>query len=191
MTAPTSPSTAALEHQLAWNDRLQDWLDGDQSPAETAALQAHMADCAMCRARAAELQELDSKLRSAAPRLALDDSFDAKLFAQIDAIDDSQRAEARRRIEQELQQNLQALASGWRRALLFVVPGVIAGVALALGLAWWLADADLMRTLIAQSAAEFGSNNSGQVQLITMTMLGAGIGGVIARWLASVAEPQA
>jgi anti-sigma factor RsiW len=190
MSTPTSPSTAALEHQLAWNDRLQDWLDGDLSAADTAKLQAHMADCAMCRERAAELQELDRELSSAAPRLALDDSFDAKLFAQIDAIDDSQRAEARSRIEQELQQNLQALARGWRRALLFVIPGVIAGVALALGLAWWLADADLMHTLIVQSAAEFGSNNSGQVRLITMTLLGAGVGGVIARWLANVAEPS-
>jgi anti-sigma factor RsiW len=77
MTAPTSPSTAALEHQLAWNDRLQDWLDGDLSASDTAKLQAHMADCAMCRARAGELQELDSKLRSSAPRLVLDDAFDA------------------------------------------------------------------------------------------------------------------
>ncbi len=41
-------------------------------------------------------------------------------------------------IEQELQQNLHALARGWRRALLFVVPGVVAGVALAFALAWWL-----------------------------------------------------
>lgn len=191
MTAPTPQAAAALEHQLAWNDRLQDWLDGDLSTADTAKLQAHMAGCAMCRARADELRELDSKLRSAAPRLALDDAFDAKLFAQIDAIDDSQRAEARRRVEQELQQNLQALARDWRRALLFVVPGLIAGVALALGLAWWLADADLMRMLIAQSAAEFGSNSSELVRLITLTLLGAGIGGVMARWLASVAEPQA
>ena len=67
-------------------------------------------------------RQLDRSLRSAAPRLALDDAFDAKLFAQIDAIDDSKRAEARQRIEQELQQNLQALARGWRRALLFIVP---------------------------------------------------------------------
>jgi anti-sigma factor RsiW len=191
MTAPTSNSTATREHELAWNDRLQDWLDGDLEAADAAALQAHMADCAMCRSRAVELQELDSKLRSTAPRLALDDAFDAKIFAQLDVIDDSQRAAARSRIEQELQQNLQALARGWRRGLLFVVPGVIAGVALALALAWWLADANLMRTLIAQGAAEFGSNNSEQIRLITMTLLGAGVGGVIARWLASVAEQSA
>ena len=94
----------------------------------------------------------------------------------------------RQRIEQELQQNLQALQRGWRRALLFIVPGVIAGVALAFALAWWLNDAGLMHTLIVQSAAEFGSNNSSQVQLIAMTLLGAGLGGTLARWLASVVE---
>jgi anti-sigma factor RsiW len=175
-------------HHLEWNDRLQDWLDGDLNPADAAALQAHIADCAECRARADELQSLDRSLRSAAPRLTLDDAFDAKLFAQIDAIDDSKRAETRQRIEQELQQNLQALARGWRRALLFIVPGVVAGVALAFALAWWLTDAGVMQTLIVQSAAEFGSDNSGQVRLITMTLLGAGLGGLLARWLASVVE---
>ena len=180
--------SAASEHELAWNDRLQDWLDGDLDAADTVALQAHISDCALCRARAEELQALDRSLRSAAPQLALDEAFDAKIFAQLDAVDDSQRAEARRRIEQELQQNLQALARGWRRAFLFVVPGVIAGVALAFALTWWLADAGVMHTLIAQSAAEFGSDNSGQVRLIATTLLGAGLGGMIARWLASVVD---
>ena len=188
MTTPTARPVDAREHHLEWNDRLQDWLDGDLDAADAAALQAHMADCVTCRARADELQALDRSLRSASARLALGEAFDAKIFAQLDSIDDSQRAEARRRIEQELQQNLQALARGWRRAFLFVVPGVIAGVALAFALTWWLADAGVMHTLIAQSAAEFGSDNSGQVRLIATTLLGAGLGGMIARWLASVVE---
>jgi len=175
-------------HDIEWNDRLQDWLDGDLDAADAATLQAHMADCAECRARAAELQSLDRSLRSAAPRRVLDDSFDAKIFAQIETIDDSQRAAARQRIEQELQQNLQALARGWRRAVWFIVPGVIAGVALAFALTWWLADASVMRALIVESAAEFGSGNSGQVQLIATTLVGAGLGGLIARWLATVLE---
>ena len=175
-------------HDIEWNDRLQDWLDGDLDAADAAALQAHMAGCAACRARADELQALDRSLRSAAPRLALDDAFDAALFAQIDAVDESKRAEARQRIEQELQQNLQALARGWRRALLFIIPGVIAGVALAFALTWWMNDAGVMRALIAQSAAEFGPGNSGQVQLIATTLLGAALGGLIARWLATVVE---
>ena len=72
-------------------------------------------------------------------------------------IDESQRAEARRRLEQELQQNLQALARGWRRALLFIVPGVIAGIALASASRGGWTMRDVMHTLIVQSAAEFGA----------------------------------
>lgn len=188
MTAPDTPSSAAQEHHLEWNDRLQDWLDGDFDGADAAALEAHMAGCALCSARAEQLQELDSSLVSAAPRLALDSAFDAKLFAQLDAIDETKRAEARRRVEQELQRDLRTLARGWHRALLFMVPGVVAGIALALGLASWLSDANVMHTLIVQSAAEFGPGNTSQVQLIAMAVLGASVGGVVARWLASVAE---
>lgn len=188
MSAPISNPSAARDHHLEWNDRLQDWLDGDLNAADATALQAHLADCAMCRARAEELQALDRSLRTATPRLALDEAFDAKIFAQIATIDDSKRAAARQRIEQELQQNLQALARGWRRAVWFIVPGVIGGVALALALTWWLTDAGLMRALIMQSAAEFGSGNSSLVQPIATALLGATLGGMIARWLASVLE---
>lgn len=86
MSAPTSNPSAEDEHHLEWNDRLQDWLDSDLDAAETAALQAHLADCALCRGRAEELQELDRSLVSAAPHLALDAAFDAKIFARIDAM---------------------------------------------------------------------------------------------------------
>ena len=91
-------------------------------------------------------------------------------------------------VEQELQQNLQALARGWRRAVWFIVPGVIGGVALALALTWWLTDAGLMRALIMQSAAEFGSGNSSLVQPIATALLGAAVGGLIARWFATALE---
>lgn len=187
MNAPITNPSAAHEHHLEWNDRLQDWLDGDLHTADAAALQAHMADCPLCRARADELQELDRSLTSAAPRLALDSAFDAKIFAQIDAVDESQRAEARRRMEQELQQNLQALARGWRRSALVIASGVVAGVALAFGLTSWLSDASLMQTLVTESA-KIGSGNPGYVHLIATAVLGAGVGGAIARWLASVVE---
>jgi anti-sigma factor RsiW len=180
MTDPTP-------HLSEWNERLQDWLDGDLSAPETAALQAHMADCAMCRARAEELRQLDFQLTHANPRLALDAAFDSKLLARIDEIDESKRAEARRRVEQELQQDLQALARGWRRALLFILPGVVAGVALAFGLAAWLNDADFMQQLVSESA-KLGSGNSGLVHMAFTAVLGASLGGMIARWLASVVE---
>jgi anti-sigma factor RsiW len=183
----SDPST----HLAEWNDRLQDWLDGDLNAADEAELQAHMADCALCRARADELRELDFNLANAAPRIALDDAFDARLFARIDemvdAAHDSQRAAARQRMEQELQQNLQALARGWRRSLLVVVAGAIAGVAMAFGLTTWLNDAEVMHTLVVESA-RLGSENSGSVHLVVTTLLGATLGGAIARWLASVAE---
>jgi anti-sigma factor RsiW len=188
MSTPLSPPSVKLEHELAWNDRLQDWLDGDLSDADAAALQAHMADCAACRARAEELQELDRSLVSAAPPLTLDATFDARIFAQIDAIDDSRRAEARQRLEQELQQNLHALARNWRRALLFIVPGVVAGIALAFGLAAWLNDASVMQALVVESAGKLGSETPSLVHLAATTVLGAALGGTIARWLASVVE---
>jgi anti-sigma factor RsiW len=187
MSTPIANPSAAVEHQLEWNDRLQDWLDGDLSAADEAALQAHMTDCALCRARADELRELDFNLSAAAPRLALDDAFDARLFAQIDAIDDSKRAAARQRMEQELQQNLQALARGWRRSLLVIGTGAIAGIAMAFGLASWLNDAGVMHTLVVESA-RLGSDNSGSVHLIATTVLGACLGGAIARWLATIVE---
>jgi anti-sigma factor RsiW len=187
MNASDSNPTAAREHHLEWNDRLQDWLDGDLSASEEVALQAHMADCALCRTRAEQLRELDFNLADAAPPIALDAGFDARIFAQIAAVDDSQRAQARQRLEQELQQNLQALARGWRRSLLVIGTGAIAGVAVAFGLASWLNDATVMHTLVAESA-RLGSENSGYVHLIATTVLGAGLGGAMARWLASVVE---
>ena len=60
-------------------------------------------------------------------------------------------------------------------------------VALALGLTSWLSDASLMQTLVTESA-KIGSGNPGYVHLITTAVLGAGLGGAIARWLASVVE---
>ena len=123
---------------LEWNDRLQDWLDGDLDAADTAALQAHMADCAACRARADELQAARSQpaQRGPAPGAGRCVRREALRADRRDRRDEARRSAPR--IEQELQQNLQALARGWRRALLFIVPGVIAGVALAFALAWWL-----------------------------------------------------
>jgi hypothetical protein len=79
------------------------------------------------------------------------------------------------------------LARGWRRALLFIVPGVVAGIALAFGLASWLSDASVMQALVTESA-KLGSGNSGLVHLVATTVIGASLGGLIARWLATVVE---
>lgn len=181
-------STHDQQHQLEWNDRLQDWLDGALGSADAAAVDAHLAQCQLCSAQIEALVQLDRTLLRAAPRISLDDSFDQRLFAQVDTIDESKRALARQRLEQELQQNLRELSRGWRRALAFMIPGVIAGIALAFALTTWLDDTGLTRTLALQGAGPLGGQSSDVIQLALTTLLGAGLGVVVARWLAGAAE---
>jgi hypothetical protein len=45
----------------------------------------------------------------------------------------------------------------------------------------------VMQALVTESA-RLGSGNSGLVHVIATAVLGAGLGGMIARWLASVVE---
>ena len=126
MSNPTPSSPQAIaEHQLEWNDRLQDWLDGDIDGTDSAAVESHLADCGICQQQLAAFEALDKELFSAAPAPGLSAGFDQRLFAQIDAIDETQRVAARRRAEEELQENLRALSRGWRRTLAFIVPGVV------------------------------------------------------------------
>lgn len=179
--------TPREEHALAWSDRLQDWLDGDVEAGERAAVESHVQTCEQCSALLAELRKVDEALRSAAPPIALDERFDARLFAQIDAIGESQRAAARQRIEQELQQQLTALARSWKRTLLFVIPGVIGGVALAFTIAGYFMSAEIAQPIVA-TAGDLTRTSTDVVQTLLTAMLGAGVGAGVARWLASVAE---
>lgn len=179
--------TPEQEHTLLWNDRLQDWLDGDVDPADGAALESHLADCDLCQQRMAELEQLDEALRRASPPIELDESFDRRLFAQIDTIDETQRAAARQRVEQELHENLRALSRSWRRTLAFVVPGVVAGIALAFALTGYFLSAEATQTLVA-GAENLARDNFGLIDALSTTLLGAAIGAGVARWLAAVAE---
>lgn len=186
--------TPEQEHDLDWNDRLQDWLDGDLDPAGVTAFEAHLSGCATCQTRAGDFRALDDALTAAAARLApgltLDDRFDARIWKHIDSVDEAQRAEARRRLEQELQASLHALSRNWRRALAFMIPGVLAGIALAFALLGWLDDAGITRTLIVQSAGELGRDTSQWVRLMMTTLVGASLGVIVARWVASVVEQR-
>jgi anti-sigma factor RsiW len=179
--------TPAQEHALSWNDRLQDWLDGDAAPSEQAELEMHLAACEQCRAQMARFSDLDRLLQQAAPALALDATFDARLFAQIDSIDEAQRAAARQRVERELQENLAALQRSWRRMLAFIVPGVIAGVALAFTLTGYFVSADVAHTLIEQAEPLAMNNASGHIATMLTAVFGAAIGAAVARWLAAAA----
>lgn len=171
------------EHDLEWSERLQDWLDGELAPSEQAEFDAHLASCEHCRAQLEALQSLDAALRTAAPPVALDSSFDANLFSQIDAIDEAQRAAARQRLQAELQSELQTLASNWRRTLATIIPGVIAGIALAFGLASYFETADWVRALADQSAGEIGRSNALFVHALLTSGIGGAIGYTVARWM--------
>jgi anti-sigma factor RsiW len=176
------------QHQLEWNDRLQEWLDGQAGPAAASEVEQHLARCQICQDQIAALTQLDEALQSALPRTGLDAAFDQRLLAQIDSIDEAARRAARERIEQELQENLRALSRSWRRTLAFVVPGVLGGLALAFAIVGWFDDAGVTRTLAAESAAGLGSTNTQMFQTLLTALFGASIGLVLARWLATVAE---
>ena len=175
-------------HSQEWNDRLQDWLDGELNSADTAAFEAHLKACADCQQSVAELEELDTALVAASPRLQLDTAFDARLFAKIEAIDDSKRAEARRRIEQEWQQQMQALSRNWRRTLAFVIPGVVAGIAIAFAAAGWLDSSGVTDSLVAQGAAELGGRSVDFLRIGVTSVVGAALGMLVAPWLARLAD---
>ncbi len=176
------------EHLLEWNDRLQDWLDGDLDERNTAALQAHLADCARCRTFAEELRGLDRELHQSSPSLALDAAFDARIFSQIETFDEAKRAAARKRVEQELQQNLQALSRRWRRTLAMLIPGIVAGIAIAFALTAWLGQSELTRHLVMESATGLGWDTSSLIQVGVTMLFGTGLGVILARWLTSVVE---
>ena len=176
------------DHRLAWMERLQDRLDGDLNDAERQVVDAHLADCTSCQAQLAEFEALDQALLAATPRLSLDAAFDARLLHEIGSIDDRQRLLSRQRLERERQETLRGLSRRWRQSLAFVVPGVIAGIALALALLGWLHHSDVSQALVSEGAQELGGQSAVYVQAFTFALLGGGIGLTVARWLSSAAD---
>lgn len=171
-----------------WDDALQDWLDGDLDDAQSAAFEAHLASCGLCQQNLPEFEQLDEALIEAAPALKLDAEFDQSLFAQIDAIDESKRLEARRRVEQEWQQQMQSLARNWRRALAFMIPGIIGGIVLAVALVSWLDSSGITNNLAAQGAAELGGRSIDYLRMGITAGVGAALGMLVAPWLARLAD---
>jgi anti-sigma factor RsiW len=185
-TSNSSTPQAVSDHQLDWNDRLQDWLDGDFSEGG-AEVEKHLMSCEICQEQLAAMQALDTSLVSELPQLRLDASFDARVFGQIDKMDEARRAAARQLAEEERRRNLDALARSWRRSLAFVLPGILGGIALAFALAGYLDASDLTAKLAQQGASELGGN-ANVIHYLLTALLGAAFGGVMARWLSSAGE---
>ncbi|MBV8909237.1 MAG: zf-HC2 domain-containing protein [Gammaproteobacteria bacterium] len=113
-----------------WDERSQDWIDGDLDPSGSAALEAHIAGCARCRARRSAIQAVDSTLSRSLPREALSADFDRSVLARIERAPMSDRAAARARLEQAWQAEVGAFARQWRSALRSMVLNALLAAAL-------------------------------------------------------------
>jgi len=181
------------DHDLEWHERLQDWLDGDLEGPERAALERHLASCAHCQDTLEHLQDLDRELQSALPKPALDETFDARLFARIDEIDD-QRSAARARAQAQAESELATLAGQWRRTLQAVVPSIVATVAVVIALASSLADivgmpgVQWLQALGARGEDATGVDVASFLPFVVLAAFAAAASYVVARWLTPLAE---
>jgi anti-sigma factor RsiW len=178
------PMTQTREQHLQeWDDTLQDWLNGELAPAARARFAAHLESCEICSDQVAGFERVDEALTQALPRLTLDNAFERRLFSKIDAIDEHARAAKRRQAERELEAERRLLARTWRRSVLTVVPSVIAGIVLAVSLSSYFSGSELVGSLVADGAAALGRNTAGMLHLGVTSLIGAGVGLTIARWL--------
>jgi anti-sigma factor RsiW len=175
------------QHDLEWNDRLQDLLDGDVEGPDRATLEAHVASCARCRAQFAKLKKLDALLHARIDEPHLSPSFDQQVYARINALDTRARDRARRRIDRELQENLETLAQFRRRGLLSMLGGAVAGVALAFALITW-ADQTGITNAVVGAASRAGAGQPGILHTLLTIVIGATIGAAVSRLLVSTVE---
>lgn len=173
------------EHDAAWNDRLQDWLDGDLEAQDQALVEAHLQSCEQCQRTFDALQALNHQLATSISPTPLDQSFDARLFAQIDAASDAERVAARQRAQAQLQAEIQALSRNWKQTLLSMLPSVLAGIAFTLALTLYFDTAHWLQAFAADSAGEIAGLNSNFIHLLLTSGLGAAIGYGVARWLSA------
>jgi len=93
-----------------------DLQDGGLPAGRARAVLAHLDGCPRCRAWAAELAALDTRLAATLPRPALSPDFDARLRERIDSLAvPARRGELRSRLEREHDSMLDALRRGARR----------------------------------------------------------------------------
>lgn len=176
---------SSRDHDLEWNERLQDWLDGELDDREHGLTESHLRSCESCQQRLHDLEALDAALIEASPTLTLDASFDARLFERIDEASEVRRAEARARAQAQFQAEIHALSRNWRRTLTTILPSVLAGIAFALGLAMYLDTAEWTQRLAAEGAGEMKGVDASFIHLLFTATLGAAIGYVVARWIAA------
>lgn len=115
-----------------WELRVQDWVDGQADSAEAAAVALHLAECADCTALVEGLRAVDEQLLGTSP-LTPTDSFDATLFARIDA----EESERRRLREQALAQEPELAHAMLNRSLRKGLWTILATLTVALVVVGW------------------------------------------------------
>jgi anti-sigma factor RsiW len=134
-----------------WDERLQDWIDGDLDPSGAAALEAHVAGCSACQARMSGFRALDTTLAKALAPPALSEAFDRRLLEHVDRASTSERTAARARLEREWQAQMRAFSRQWRHALGSMLLNLLLGTALLVALLARLGAPSLVSRLIEQS----------------------------------------
>jgi anti-sigma factor RsiW len=72
-------------HELRWDSLLQDCLDDSLDADARAELEAHLTGCTPCSHRQADLRRIDQALCARLGHPRLDESFDRRLLALVDA----------------------------------------------------------------------------------------------------------
>ncbi len=68
-----------------WQERLQEWIDGDLGAGESEAVLAHAARCASCGEQMNALRAIHDQLATCLPRTTLDDEFNRRVLMGVDS----------------------------------------------------------------------------------------------------------
>lgn len=174
-------------HEAEWAQRLEEWRDGIASAAEAATIESHLPNCDECREYLAALDGIDAALSGSLVAPALSSEFDRNLWSRIGAADEIQRALAKQRAQNDMQQSLAALDRRWRRKLALIIPGVLAGIVLAFWVAYLLSSSWLapMFTLAHQ---QLGPAMGLLVQTLITSLVGGVAGFLITQWVAPASD---
>jgi anti-sigma factor RsiW len=97
-------------------NRILDYQENQLSAAQRAEVESHLAGCAVCRAFARQLQQLDATLSASVKIPALSADFDRRLRQRIQAapavLSEAQRAERKRQLQAEFEAGMSRIVRG-------------------------------------------------------------------------------
>jgi anti-sigma factor RsiW len=179
----SASSTKQAPHGPDWSQRLEEWRDGLADAAESAAIETHLASCTECQDYLEALNQIDAALSTKLQVAALSADFDSKIWSRIDASNDIQRALAKQRAQEDLQQQLAALNAGWKRKVLLMIPGLVAGIALAVWVGSLLTGTGLMASFATMLQQSLGPSMGQLIQTLATGFLGGAIGLAMSQWV--------